>query len=440
MSKIHYFYSENIQRIKVVEIKNPGDEVILEGENEQGKSSVMNSIMIALVGKKAMPEMPIRKGQKKARIKVDIGDYFVERTITEKGDTLKLTAKETGHSVPAPQQKLNEIIGSLSFDPTQFANLSKEKQAPVIKELVGLDFKEDDDKYKTLYDKRTEINRDIKNTEAKLNAEEYRDLQNTIESRSIMEIQANIDKVNEHNRKYEDLIAEEDRCHIELETTKTSLATYLSEISELQKSLKLKEEFVEKAKQKKEALSEKIEGLKRMQDGQGTKDAEPYKKEMAAASENAKVKGRLEMKNKLDAELNELNESLNKTEEDLMTVVTAKKEKLEHAKMPIDGLTIENDIVLFNGIAFVDSSGSERIKVSMAIAMAQNPELKTIFIRDANLLGDKAMKTLTDIAKEKEYQLWIEKIASKPSGKSNAVYIEDGGVIAPKTEKEGADK
>ena len=63
---------ENVKRIKVVNIKPLTNPVIIGGMNGQGKSSVLDSIMYALAGAKALPEKPIREGQEKLNITITI--------------------------------------------------------------------------------------------------------------------------------------------------------------------------------------------------------------------------------------------------------------------------------------------------------------------------------------------------------------------------------
>ena len=102
------------------------------------------------------------------------------------------------------------------------------------------------------------------------------------------------------------------------------------------------------------------------------------------------------------------------------------KETLEKAKMPIEGLGINEDTVTFNKIPFAQLSTSEKLKVSMAIAMAMNPELRVIRILDGSLLDEDNMKVIQQMAVDSDFQVWIEVVDS--SGKVG-IYIEDGEVV-----------
>lgn len=59
--RIVELHVSNIKRIKTVDITPEKDIVILEGDNAQGKTSVMDSIAYLLGGKRLIPEQWVRK-------------------------------------------------------------------------------------------------------------------------------------------------------------------------------------------------------------------------------------------------------------------------------------------------------------------------------------------------------------------------------------------
>jgi len=103
---------------------------------------------------------------------------------------------------------------------------------------------------------------------------------------------------------------------------------------------------------------------------------------------------------------------------------------LKEAKFPIDGLGFNEQGVTFNGIPFKQCSSAERLKVSLAMAMALNPELKVIRITNGNLLDSSNMTIVEQMAKDNDYQIWLEMVDE--SG-SMGIYIEDGEVVTMPT-------
>jgi len=117
--------AKNIMNLKAVRITPDGNAVILTGPNGSGKSSVLNAIAAALIGKKF--EDPIRHGENRAEVVVDMGEYVVKRTWTEKGEYLEVRSKE-GAKFSSPQKLLDTFMGNLSFDPTAFDRMKPRDQ------------------------------------------------------------------------------------------------------------------------------------------------------------------------------------------------------------------------------------------------------------------------------------------------------------------------
>jgi len=77
--------------------------------------------------------------------------------------------------------------------------------------------------------------------------------------------------------------------------------------------------------------------------------------------------------------------------------------------------------VTFQGIPFHQASSSQQLRVSLAIAMALNPTLRIIRISDGSLLDDHSMAIIREMAKAKDYQIWIEVVGDRVG-----IQIEDG--------------
>ena len=92
--KIIALEAENVKYLKVVRIEPDGSLVVIGGDNAQGKTCIFDSIEYALNGAGCIPSKPIRAGQKKARIVLDMGDIVVTRTFTAKGTNLTVKNKD----------------------------------------------------------------------------------------------------------------------------------------------------------------------------------------------------------------------------------------------------------------------------------------------------------------------------------------------------------
>jgi DNA repair exonuclease SbcCD ATPase subunit len=125
--------SSNVKRLVAVDIEPDGSLVIVGGRNGAGKSSVLDSIHMALGGKGAQPPEPIRKGERKAEVTIVLGQdgepaLKVVRTFTQNGAHLTVTDAD-GAKLKSPQGVINRLIGTIAFDPLAFTRLSAREQA-----------------------------------------------------------------------------------------------------------------------------------------------------------------------------------------------------------------------------------------------------------------------------------------------------------------------
>src|SRR3990167_5427246 len=100
--------AQNIQRLSAVEIEPTGDPVlVLACDNEEGKSSCLDAIEMALGGEKARPPEPIRRGQEKGSVVLDLGDLIVTRKFTKGGKGSIAVTNREGLKYPSPQALLD---------------------------------------------------------------------------------------------------------------------------------------------------------------------------------------------------------------------------------------------------------------------------------------------------------------------------------------------
>jgi TolA-binding protein len=101
---------------------------------------------------------------------------------------------------------------------------------------------------------------------------------------------------------------------------------------------------------------------------------------------------------------------------------TDRQEAIAAAKMPIEGLGFGDGEITLNGLPFDQASDAERLRASMAIAIAQNPKLRVLRIREGSLLDDDGLKLVEEVCAKNDFQCWIEQVDS--SGKIGFVISE----------------
>lgn len=394
--KIIALEAENVKHLKVVQIKPDGSLVVIGGDNAAGKTCVLDSIEYALNGAGAIPSKPIRAGQKKARIVLDLGDIQVIRTFTQKGTNLVVKNKE-GATFPSPQAMLTELKGELTFDPLEFSKMDAKKQDEVLKKLVGLNFDQLNAKYEGLFDQRTVVNRRGKELKANLDSMVKHDGVPDWEV-SVQELAVTCTQALEHNQKIE-------IAHRELK----------SKVDELQKLEKEAKALRTDIKKRQKAL----EGAEKMIDTEAI-----YSQMADAESVNLKVRENKAYA-KTDQELSELRQQSGSLSTQMTKITDQKADALAKAKFPIKGLAISDDGVTFEGIPFIQCSAAQRIRISVAIGLAMNPKLRILLIREGSMLDSKNLAMVAKMAADADAQIWLERVSK---GSECSIIMEDGSV------------
>ena len=134
--KINRLEIENVKRVKSVRIEPTANGLtVIGGKNNQGKTSVLDSIAWALGGDRYRPAQAQREGSitpPNLRIIMDNG-LIVERK--GKNSDLKVTdpsGKKSG------QQLLNEFVEQLALDLPKFIDANEKEKARILLNIIGV--------------------------------------------------------------------------------------------------------------------------------------------------------------------------------------------------------------------------------------------------------------------------------------------------------------
>jgi hypothetical protein len=337
---------------------------------------------------------------------VDIGDYVVTRSWTANDTSYLKVENKEGARFNSPQQLLDGLIGELSFDPLEFARIEKKQQKEILLKLLGLDsdIEKLDSQYQDIFNERTFIGRNFKTSKA-----HFDDLikpRATLPEKeiNISDLTKQLSEAIENNKAIRE-------TEYDIKEMEGNLVEVEKKISEL---FKQKEQLLGNIKSFKETLiKSKVIPVQELQDK--IDNAGNLNNEI----NNAKIyyikKSEV---SKLEADYKDKTTELDK-------IIAKKSELIKTAKMPIDGLSFDDEGVLFNAIPFSQLSAAEQLKVSLSIAMSMNPKLKVIRIMDGSLLDSGNMEIIKSMANENDFQVWIERVDE--SGKIG-IYIEDGEI------------
>ena len=148
---------ENIKRIKAVQMEPTETGLtIIGGNNNQGKTSVLDAIMWILGGDRYRPSEPHREGSVTPPYgKITLSNGLV---VERKGKHSDLKVIDpTGNK--AGQQLLNEFISQFALDLPKFMNGNNKEKADVLLQVIGVGDKlyELERKEKELYGQRHTI-------------------------------------------------------------------------------------------------------------------------------------------------------------------------------------------------------------------------------------------------------------------------------------------
>ena len=410
--KIIKLESENIKRLKAIEITPEGEVVIIGGRNAQGKTSVLDSIEMALAGKRAVPPKPVRDGAGSARIVCDLGDIVVKRAFNRDGKSTLTVENQNGDAQKSPQAILDKLVGELSFDPLEFCKMERAEQLTLLKNLAGLSFDSWDKERESAYQKRTTANREAKELAAKCkDAKTYPDA--PAEEQQIATVTFQLTEAMQTHQGYKDL-------ERDTKSFGQRIIDQTIEIVNLENKL---------AGMRTQNLEDQAAHKKQVDALEDQGRALPNLDALTAQVETTEETNRQARANKAFDETYAEFRAKEKQAADFTnhigTIDDAKKKALADADMPVDGLGFDEREVLFNGIPFSQASSAQQTRVSMAMGIALNPELRILLIRNGSLLDDDSLTLVGKFAAEHDCQVWIERVGEDDEA---AVVIEDGAV------------
>jgi predicted ATP-dependent endonuclease of OLD family len=421
--KILRLAAENFKRLRAIEITPDGNIVRITGKNGAGKSSALDAIWAALAGEKAAPPMPIRKGEASAEVNIDLGEFMVRRRWTASGSTIEVSAGSAAFK--SPQKMLDQLIGTLSFDPLAFAGKKAAEQRADLLALLGIGDKLAmiEAERKKAFEDRTLINRDTKNLEGQLAGTPAVDA-----PAEEISITAAMDELKAARA----VVAQRD---VKLDAVRQAKQK-ADQMREREKAL---DERAKEFQRQAEAMAKELIAIS-VQEDQCEQQAKKLQLEADAivipdvAAIEAKIAGadatnqkvrQLKARQDLQRKLEATKKSADALTDAVAAAEKKKTDLVAASPLPVSNLGFSEAGVTFKGVPLEQCAASERLKVSVAVAMAINPRIRVILIRDASLLDSGNLKMLEELAKARDFQLWLEEVDE--SGKVG-VYIEDGAV------------
>ena len=399
---------ENVKRIKAVKIEPSATGLtIVGGNNNQGKTSVLDAIAWALGGNKYKPSQAQREGsQVPPTLKIVMSNGLI---VERKGKNASLKVIDP-NGQKGGQQLLDSFVEELAINLPKFMESTPKEKADTLLQIIGvgnrlaeLELKENE-----LYNNRHAIGviADQKEKFAK-EQEYYPDAPKELVSIAelIQQQQAILAKNGENARKRQNV-----------DTIQMQYSNAEANVSRLQEELA-------------KAIDERDKFKQDLAIAQ--KDAMELHDESTAEIEaniqqiddiNRKVRANLD-KEKAEEDAKEIRQQYNVLSVEIEDVRKQKRDLLTNADLPLEGLSVEDGELLYLGQRWDNMSGSQQLQVATAIVRKLKPECGFVLIDKLEQMDQVTLKEFGEWLKREGLQAIATRVST---GDECSIIIDDG--------------
>ncbi|HEN0123645.1 TPA: AAA family ATPase [Streptococcus agalactiae] len=399
---------ENVKRIKAVKVEPSSKGLtIIGGNNNQGKTSVLDSIAWVLGGNKFKPSQAAREGTMvPPTLKITMSNGLI---VERKGKNSSLKVIDP-NGQKGGQQLLDSFVEELAINLPKFMDGTPKEKADVLLEIIGVgdQLAELELKEKELYNQRHTIGV-IADQKEKFAKEQpyYNDVPKELISIAdlIQQQQEVLAKNGENARKRQNLSVIQQNHQFkqsEVEHLKQQLATAEKQLQELSSDLEIAQrDTMSLIDESTAEIEENISNIEEV---------------------NRKVRANLD-KDKAEEDAKHQREQYNILTNDIESIRQQKRDLLINADLPLEGLSVDDGKLLYLGQEWDNMSGSQQLIVATAIVRKLKPDCGFVLI-------DK-LEQMDNITLE-QFGKWLEQeglqaIATRVStGEECAIIIEDG--------------
>lgn len=413
MVTINKLEIENVKRVKAVKLEPSATGLtIVGGNNNQGKTSVLDAIAWALGGNKYKPSQAQREGSTiPPSLKITLSNgLIVERS--GKNSTLKVI-DPSGNK--AGQNLLDSFVEELAINLPNFMEQTSKEKAKTLLQIIGVgpQLFELEMQEKAKYDERHAIGV-IADQKEKFAKEQpyYPDAPKELVSISelIQQQQDILAKNGENARKRQNLTK-----------IKTDYEFASADVQRLERDL-------EEARLKEQALWKDYEIAQK--DAQDLIDESTQEIEDSIANIeqiNLKVRANFD-KDKAEEDAKGYREQYKELDNVIADIRKQKTDLLTNADLPLPGLSVDDGELLYLGQRWDNMSGSQQLQVATAIVRKLKPECGFVLIDKLEQMDQLTLQ---------EFGTWLEReglqaIATRVStGDECSILIEDGYSVKP---------
>lgn len=408
--KIHSLSVENTKRVRAVTLEPAKNGLtVIGGKNGQGKTSILDAIAWALGGEKYHPTSAQRDGSVlPPYIKVTLDNGIV---VERKGKNSALTVTDPSGK-RGGQKLLDEFISELALDLPKFMNSTDKQKAETLLKIIGVgdQLAALEREEKAAYNERTALGRIADNKESAAagmpyHADAPKDL---IDVQKLTQDLYDAMNINRRNA--------DDRFRLDMLYKKRSdVAEKLQRIT--QEYDMLTEQCI--------TLEKTVLALEDAPEG------EIRKKLSDADAINQKVRENLN-REKAEEDARAARGCYDTQTIRIETARQRKRELLEGAHLPLEGLSVEEGCLTYNDRRWDCMSASEQMRVAAAIVRRLNPECGFVLMDKLEQMDAETMREFGEWVKSEGLQVIATRVST---GDECQIIIEDGNGILPENKE-----
>ena len=402
--KINSLEIENVKRVRAVKIvPTQNGLTVLGGRNNQGKTSILDSIAWVLGGNRFRPSNPQREGSViPPTMKVTLNNGIV---VERKGKNSDLKVTDPSGN-KAGQQLLDSFVEQLALDLPKFMASSGKEKAQTLLNIIGVDeqLAKLDYEETSKFNERLAVGR-IADQKTKFAKEMpyFEEVPKELVSISEMihQQQEILARNGENQRKRENLHKLEER----MQQINEQMEALLKQQTQVQDDLQIaRMDTVDLHDESTAELERNISEIEEI---------------------NRKVRANLD-KEKAEEDAKQYENQYMALTNDIEKIRKQKNDLLASADLPLDELSVEDGELIYKGQKWDGMSGADQMKVSTAIIRKLNPQCGFVLL---DKLEQMDMETM------QEFNNWLEAeglqaIATRVStGGECSLIIEDGYVV-----------
>jgi predicted ATP-dependent endonuclease of OLD family len=407
---------KNYKNISELTIEPDGQSFIIAGSNASGKSSAIQALLGTLAGEK--PKCVVGPDDEIAEVMVNIegenqGFHIVARFQQDavKGRSvgdMKIHDKD-GNKMGI--KAFRYLIGNATFDVDRdFLSKTKIEQVEFLKKVTGRvsEINEIDRKRKEAFDKRTTVNSRVRDIQGEL---KDADIDSSLKLIPIEPIKEKMNKIGEGLKNWQRISGAVDEAKLSVSAHKDNVATIDDEIAVLEQKIQnLKDRKTELAEMHKQNL-DKIEKGEAWLAKNPEPSMEALSKEMDEALENNRLVEKRDAILEKHKVLKDYKSEALKLTEAIEQFDQEKKDIIASSKLPVEGLTFDDDGVYLDGLPFeqgqINTAKIQEVGFMLFRALQNNIKVMKM---NMNEMDKETFGRIIKAAEESRTQIIFEKV------------------------------